>query len=215
MLCIYCGRFSDALLCPHCTDALNNQALALRHTDFCPCCGHPLQDSAYPCLFCLEGVQAYASYTGIVSALLNQFKAGEQKRVAKILAPLYIPMLKTLEKPLLIPIPASRRGYSERGFDQVLLMCRILHSSEGYPVLRLFSQKGEGQSKFLSRSERQSRHTLSLRPKDKQVALYAEAGNTFVLVDDIRTTGTTLATCRELLTKRYGIDARSAVIAMV
>lgn len=215
MLCIYCGRFSDALLCHHCSHELKKQSFEMRYQERCPVCGHPLQDRAYPCLFCTEGLQAYASYTGIVSTLLNQFKAREEKRVATLLAPLYLPMLHTIENPLLIPVPASRRGYSDRGFDQMLLMCNILRRDAGYPYLRLFAQKGKGQSKFLSRSERQQRHTLSLLPKDKQVATYQKKGATFVLMDDICTTGSTLATSRALLLERYGQQALALVVALV
>ena len=215
MLCIYCGRFSDALLCPLCSEELDRQSYRTRYQQRCPVCGRPLQDRAYPCLFCTEGLQAYASYTGIVSALLKEFKVGEEKALASLLAPLYLPMLQPVENPLLIPIPTSRRGYSDRGFDQMLLLCSILKKLTGYPCLRLFEQKGKGQSKFLSRTERQQRHTLSLLPKDKQVAEHQKRGATFVLMDDICTTGSTLATCRALLLERYGQESQALVLAIV
>lgn len=215
MLCIYCGRFSDALLCPVCADELHKQGYASRYQSRCPICGRPIQDSSYPCPFCLKGFQAYGSYTGIVSDLLSQFKAGEEKVLAKIIAPLYMHMLAKMEKPLLIPIPASRKGFSNRGYDQMLLICRLLKKEEGYPFLRLFVQKGEGQSKFLSLEERQQRHTLSLLPLDKTVAQYRENGYSFVLLDDICTTGSTITTCVSLLFARYELSVSSLVIAMV
>ncbi len=215
MLCIHCGRFSDALLCTICSEELKIQSYESRYQNRCPTCARPLQDSAYPCPFCLKGFQAYGSYTGIVSALLNQFKAGEEKVLAKVIAPLYMPMLAKVEKPLLIPIPASRKGFSDRGFDQMRLICKILQEKAGYPSLRLFAQKGEGQSKFLSLKERKVRHTLSLLPQDKKVEQYRQGGYTFVLLDDICTSGVTLETCRALLSEGYGLDAQSLVIAMV
>jgi len=174
-----------------------------------------VQDKAYPCLFCLEGFQTYGPYTLIVQALLSQYKTGREKALAKILAPLYIPMLAHVEKPLLIPIPASQKGLSGRGFDQMLLIAAHLKKRMGYPTMRLFVQKGEGQSKFLSLEQRRQRHTLSLLPEKKKVLQYKEEEYTFVLLDDICTTGSTLATCKALLAQGYGIDARSLVIAMV
>ena len=215
MLCIYCGRFSDTLLCPICSEELNTQAFASKYPDRCPTCNRPLQDTAYPCSFCLKGFQAYGPYTGIVSTLLNQYKAGEERLLSRIFAPLYLPMLANITKPLLIPIPASRKGFSDRGFDQMLLICRVLTRSTGYPSLRLFVQKGEGQSKFLSLSERKERHTLSLLPTDSKAITHKGNGYTFVLLDDICTSGSTLTTARDLLSEAYDIDALSLVIAMV
>ncbi len=215
MLCIHCGRFSDALLCPVCSADLKGQAYAERYTDRCPSCARPIQDRAYPCHFCQKGLQAYAPYTGIVLSLLREFKAEEEKKVAKVLAPLYIPMLSHFEKPLLLPIPASRKGFSDRGFDQMTLICSLLEKKAGYPSLRLFDQKGDGQSKFLSRKERQGRQSLTLLSKDRKVGKLVQQGYTFVLLDDITTTGSTLATCSSLLSVQYGIDACALVIAMV
>lgn len=215
MLCLYCGRFSDTLLCPLCSGELSKQSYETRFPERCPTCLRPLQDRAYPCPFCLKGFQAYGSYTGIVSALLNQFKVGEEKAIAKILAPLFVPMLAKIGKPLLIPIPASSKSLSERGFDQMLLICNLLKRHEGYPYQRLFAQKGEGQSKFLSLEERLHRHSLTLLPLDKKVAQYGKEEYTFVLLDDICTTGSTLATCSSLLSERYGLSVCSLVIALV
>jgi len=146
---------------------------------------------------------------------LSRFKAGEEKVLAKVIASLYIPMLSAMERPLLLPIPASRKGYSDRGYDQMLLICRLLKKQEGYPFLRLFVQKGEGQSKFLSLEERMQRHTLSLLPLDKKVAQYRQEGYSFVLLDDISTTGSTLSTCSSLLCARYDLSVKSLVIATV
>ena len=215
MLCIHCGRFSDAPLCPVCSDELEKQGYASTYQNTCPTCGRPLLDRAYPCPFCLQGFQAYGPYAGMLSALLSRFKAGEEQAVAKVLAPLYLPMLTQMDNPLLIPIPASRKGLSDRGFDQMLLISRLLKKKEGYPFLRLFAQKGEGQSKFLSLEQRKKRHTLSLLPNKSIGTKYRNEGYTFVLVDDICTTGSTLATCKALLAEQYDIDARSLVIALV
>ena len=214
MLCLHCTRFSDTLLCPACSKALEQASYASLYEQRCPTCNRPVADRAYPCPFCRDGVQAYAPYTGIVATLLNQFKAGQQKALAKILAPLYIPMLSPLEKPLLIPIPASRKGYAERGFDQMLLTTGILKKKTGYPALPLFVQKGEGQSKFLSRAERQRRHTITLLPLDAKVEKLHQGGHTFVLLDDICTSGSTLEHTKALLYQSHGIRALALVIAL-
>ncbi len=215
MLCIHCGSFSDTLLCPVCSADLKGQAYAERYTDRCPSCARPIQDRAYPCLFCQKGQQAYAPYTGIVISLLREFKAEGDTKVARVLAPLYIPMLSPFRKPLLLPVPASRKGFSDRGFDHMHLICTYLEKKVGYPSLKLFGQKGEGQSKFLSRKEREGRHSIVLLSRGKEVSKFAQQGYTFVLLDDITTTGSTLATCSSLLSAQYGIDACALVIAMV
>lgn len=215
MLCANCGRLCDALLCPVCSKELREQSYALRYDQRCPTCGRPLLDRAYPCPFCQNGIEAYASYTALLGSLLRQFKVGGEKVLAKVLAPLYLPMLTAIEKPLLLPVPASKKGMAYRGFDQMLLISKILTKSMGYPSLSLFAQKGESQSKFLSLSERKQRHTLFLLPLREDVLRYKEAGHTFVLLDDVCTSGVTLRTCSTLLDQGYGVKALSLVIAMV
>ncbi|HHT80580.1 MAG TPA: ComF family protein [Spirochaetales bacterium] len=172
-------------------------------------------DRAYPCLFCQRGIQAYAPYTSVVATLLRQFKGEGQRSLSKVFAPLFIPMLASIENPLLIPVPASNKGFSDRGFDQMLLIARLLKRTGGYPYLRLFAQEGKGQSKFLSMRERQVRHTLTLLPLNEKAIQAKKSGHTFVLLDDIYTTGATLSLSKTLLAEAYGIEALSLVIAMV
>jgi len=214
MLCIHCERFSDALLCPLCTQALEDQGYASLYATRCQTCGRPLLDRCYPCLFCQEGIEAYSPYTGIVSTLLRLYKAEGQRVLSKVLAPLYFPMLERVEKPLLIPVPASRRGIATRGFDQMQIITGLLKKMTGYPSMRLFAQKGGTQSKFLSRKERQARDSITLLPRHGEVAQMRQMGYTFVLLDDICTSGATLHSCASLLAERYGIRALSLVVAL-
>lgn len=171
-------------------------------------------DRAYPCPFCLKGLAAYAPYTAMIATLLRLYKTEERRVLAKVLAPLYIPLLAPIEKPVLLAVPASRRGLANRGFDQMMLITHTLTKLTGYPSLHLFKQKGEGQSKFLSLVEREKRHTITLVPLDTKVARFKEEGHTFVLLDDISTTGTTLGHCKILLTERYAIDPLCLVLAL-
>ncbi|MDT4761485.1 hypothetical protein [Sphaerochaeta sp. PS] len=215
MLCPLCGRFSDDILCPDCLSHLESLSFAQLYPNRCPRCNRPVVDEAYPCLFCLNAFQAYGTYTGLLAELLLLYKIGGQRSLKKVLASLYVPLLEPLGKVVLIPIPASRNGLKRRGFDQMGLVCRYLKRSRGYGMLSLFVQTGVGQNKFLSRHERHERHPLTLIPKKgAEIARYQKEGYSFVIIDDVSTTGFTLQVARDLLAKAYGIDPFSLVLAL-
>lgn len=171
-------------------------------------------DHAYACLFCEQGIQAYAPYTEFAKSLMVRYKGKREKNLATVLAPLYSGMLSNIDNPVLLPVPASRRGYALRGFDQMFLICKHIRGHQRYPMLKAFKQAGKEQSKFLSLEERKHHHSLSLRNIDTKIAQYQKENYTFVLLDDITTSGSTLQTCRTLLQDHYGIEALSLVFAM-
>jgi predicted amidophosphoribosyltransferase len=146
---------------------------------------------------------------------LKRYKLGSEKDLSKVLAPLYQTMLGKFGKIALIPVPASKKGFQDRGFDQMALLCKVLHRQHGYPVVQALKAKGRGEQKFLSREQRKLREGYVLaRKKDRVLKHLQNEGYSFVLLDDISTTGKTIEQCRILLHSTYAIQSVAIVLAL-
>lgn len=92
----------------------------------------------------------------------------------------------------LVPIPASRKGRRERGYDQMTLVARHLarrlaRAGVDCRVCHAFCRTDSGQQKWLGRKRRLEGCRLALRNTPVRI------GNAdIIIIDDICTTGATL-----------------------
>jgi ComF family protein len=145
------------------------------------------------------GVCAGTAYEGKARAALLRLKKTPDTRLAEAFARLMLAALvaenaKTFDA--LVPVPASAGRLKERGFNQAELLAVRLAALLGAPVL----------SEALMRRDSLAQHTLDRRKRMQNAkAAYAinEAasvnGKNVLLVDDVITTGATIATCGALL----------------
>ena len=102
------------------------------------------------------------------------------------------------EETLVTYIPRSRDGAYRSGFDQGFELSRAVAVSGGYTHVKLFSRRGGREQKRLTAAERLEnvRRSVHLMPgfgeNSDTVSL---AGKTVLLVDDVVTTGATMAVC--------------------
>ena len=215
MFCQICGNFSDTIICPGCKEHLAAASFSRCYDARCPSCNNPVLDLQYPCLCCSGANRAYGRYEPPLSTLIQRYKFGSEKNLSKVLAPLYHSMLQEFGNVALIPVPSSRKGYRDRGFDQMDCICKVLKKSYGYPVLQVLVGKGRGEQKFLSSEQRKLRVGYAVaRGKHSLVESFIKRNYSFVLVDDISTTGRTLEQCGSLLQQAYGIQSKAIVLAL-
>lgn len=106
------------------------------------------------------------------------------------------------EETLVTYIPRSRDGAYRSGFDQGFELSRAVAVSGGYTHVKLFSRRGGREQKRLTAAERLEnvRRSVHLMPgfgeNGDTVSL---AGKTVLLIDDVVTTGATMAVCTEQL----------------
>ena len=91
-------------------------------------------------------------------------------------------------------IPASKAAFRRRGFDHAQLLADVLSQALGLPVLDVFARPTTRDQRALSRTGR----ALNLRGRFSVKAPIA-AGSTFLLVDDVYTTGSTLCAATNAL----------------
>ncbi|MEO7251264.1 MAG: ComF family protein [Arenimonas sp.] len=197
--CLLCaGHGHSGLdLCIECSAALP------WNRDACRQCGLPLSADSDHCGQCQLSpppftlTQSAFRYAFPVDRLLPRFKFHGDLAAGALLAALMQWSLDPAERPsLLIPVPLHCSRLRQRGYDQALELARILARESGLPVSanRLLRRRATQAQTELGASarERNVRGAFALRPGPALPAHVA-------LVDDVMTTGATLAECANVL----------------
>ena len=187
-------------LCDHCSTAL--MALTLRD-GCCPHCLSPMRRDA-PCRYCLELGMRYLSsaysafrYHGPSQRLITRLKFHGVHLAA---TPLIEGMLDALDGShfdALVPVPLHKRRLRERGFNQAELLADGIAQSRSVPVLNALKRMKHGRRQSSLPHNRRRENV-----KDAFIAVANVQGMKLLLVDDVRTTGSTARACaKELLEK--------------
>ncbi|WP_200947949.1 ComF family protein [Arthrobacter sp. Soil763] len=222
--CVCCGA-EDAALCHGCARRVRRLTAS------------PFRaESRAPALMDMDGavllpVVAAGVYRGELARSLLSFKAHGQGRLAAELAPALARAIAAAggheETLLLVPVPTSGAAFRRRGFSPVhLLLSRasrsgVLPGTEVAGVLRLAGPAGRfrgrpaggwpGGQKGLGRAARARRVRGSMRLTNAGQA--GLAGVPCLLVDDVLTTGATLAEAARAIRAGGGVVRGAAVLA--
>lgn len=186
-------------ICSRCTGAVTLRIC------LCPQCGLPSADSNVPCGRCLQKpppwqrLVAINDYQPPLSTLIHHFKFSGQPELAPALARLLLLAVRqNAMQPIpqqLISVPLWQRHHWRRGYNQSELLCQAL--AKWLPC--------EFNSRALTRTRpTATQHQLSarLRKQNLKNAFQLELpvqGRHMVVVDDVVTTGSTVAEISRLL----------------
>lgn len=197
-------------------------ALAVLAGRRCAGCGEPAADAL--CGSCLEELSAsepadHAAFrdAGIAARVVRRAKRGDWRSGGMLLAALVV-----RDRPWLIPpcdvvtwVPADGRRRAARGGHLPERFARALARALGVPCVQLLEPAAPRRTpqRGLDRQQRRRNAVGAFRIRrgcahGARVAL----GVRVLVVDDVRTTGATLAACRDALA-RHGFDA--SVLAVV
>jgi ComF family protein len=214
-LCVLCREPPGALpwLCGACADQL-----ALFAGARCLRCGAPRPLPAPVCGACPEdwparlvAARAAAPHAGTARALVHALKFRRVLAAARPLGYLAAAAARDLNLPrhvVVVPVPLHRRRRRERGFNQATEIARVVARELARPLKPRWLRRIRGASAVVHR-------TRSGRRRETRGAFRARrdvAGRTILLVDDVLTTGATLASCARALGRR-GARAVYAVTA--
>jgi ComF family protein len=194
--CAGCGLRGEWLC-----DLCEEETLRLDHPVECSRCGHPTLEGRCRCAdlsVAIRQARAVAAYDGWVAAAVKRVKyMGEPDR-ARHLAGLMAPILAGFG-PVdgLVPVPLHPAKQKERGFNQSTLLAEQVSALTGVPVMDVLvrTKKTVSQTSLSGRERREN--VAGVFAPDPSWHPYP--GQRYVLIDDVRTTGSTLNACAEAL----------------
>jgi len=174
----------------------------------CPRCGRPFPkgSTSHLCSDCLQGKLYYDRgraavwYQGVFASAIQRFKYQGEINLAGPLAWFWNKInMEDFSFEAIIPVPLHPARLRERGFNQALLLGRVLGKSQGKPVLpkvlrRIRNTIPQVQ---LDHSEREKnvRGAFAVR-KQREIM-----DKNLLLIDDVLTTGATVNECARVLKK--------------
>jgi ComF family protein len=187
--------------------------------DACPGCALPPDGASCRCAadpFPFVRAQAAFAYGGAVTDALLRFKHGRRLDLARPLGR----SLRSALEPLLagaeavLPVPLHPRRLRARGFNQALALVRAARGAAGrpWPPVWVDTLRRIRDTPVLGRHSRGDRRALVAGafavPDPERVR-----GKVLVVVDDVMTTGATLAGCAQALRSAGAAEVRVASFA--
>jgi competence protein ComFC len=199
--CVDCGKLGS-YICQKCRSKIKSI-----ESQICPVCEKPAIDGiTHPICktgWGIDGLSVAVNYSGpiknAIHVLKYQFVSDLIPELVSLVFPGKPEILPNLD--LLIPVPLHRRRERERGFNQSLLIAKILGEKWGIPVDRdiISRLKYTEAQADLDRKERLTNLQNSFALNNPDLIKDKAAG----LVDDVATTCVTLRECARVL-KRAG-----------
>lgn len=219
--CLVCARAATGspALCERCAPRLQP-----RLGGFCPRCGllFPLAGApVHPCPACLrqppphDAVVFHGEHAGLLREAIMAFKYDGELQQARLLRLLLRDAWRRAmanqtprrEIDVVLPIPLSRRRLRERGFNQSLEIARLLAREVQAPLRPAWLRK-------VRETRQQAQLTRRERRENVRQAFAAAKelrGKRVLLVDDVVTTGATIAeaarACRQVGAVRVDVCA--------
>jgi ComF family protein len=152
----------------------------------------------------------YGLYEGLLAEAINHLKFHGLKRLAKPLARLLLNFdLSRIDG--ILPVPLSIKRLKERGFNQSLLLARVISKKTSAPLLTDILQKKNETPPQTGLSARERllnlKHAFEVKGNIKDLKL--------LLVDDVMTTGATVTECSKELMKAGAKEVTVLTLARV
>ncbi len=208
--CAGCGR-SGWRWCPDC-----QQQLVLLPESICEVCGTPLTArSAKTCRACrtlpppFHALRSWAAFEGSLRAAIHHLKYRRYFALGETLGTLLARFVSQFDWPVdaVIPVPLGPKRLAQRGYNQAACLALFVAVENAWHYLpqALIRWRETRSQVGLSLEERRANVQGAFLANPHQVE-----GRCILLVDDVATTGATLAACSQAL-REAGAHAVYAV----
>jgi ComF family protein len=223
--CFVCSvavaRHRDRGICSGCWD----KALALKIVPpRCASCGLPLQnfedDQEHLCGDCImklppfAGARSFGYYTAELGKIIQELKFHGRRNLVKLLSPLltaaFFESWSREDFDLIVPVPLHAKRRRERGYNQSELLAKALERQISVPFLSaLVRVRPTLPQVGLTHSERTENVRNAFQcPQPQKVAR-----KRVLLIDDVMTTGATVASASRALLKEGALRVSVLTIA--
>lgn len=201
--CLQCGQ-EGQMLCGECRQDL------IYHPDICYRC-HRLSVEGKTCASCrnhapLRRVVVAHNYEGTLKDLIKAFKFGRAIAARTVLIDLLGESMLPLEYDLVTEVPSASTRQRQRGYNPARLLAVGLARVKNIPHASLLGRSGQSRQVGARRIDRLTQLENSVFPVSHRIA-----GQRILLVDDVMTTGATLAECARVL-KNAGAKSIDAIV---
>lgn len=219
-LCPICGCFETELLCEECAWELREAFEQRRKGRLCRYCGVPLISEKDVCCDCRAETEsaenrllpegtAIFEYKGIAKEAVRIFKFNNERSFGIFFASFAEILLENRKKSsVLVPVPGNRSNVRKRGWDPAAVMADALKGKGFRTAVLLERRRRSVVLKRLSRGERQR-----LAADCYRLRAGVSVPRRVILIDDVRTTGSTVNRCARLLLDAGAEEVRFLVIA--
>jgi ComF family protein len=192
----------------------------------CSCCGIPFatdEGISHLCGNCIAKHPPFDAacgaylYEGAVKELIHRFKYDGRVQCRRPLALLLLERLSGVvadfSSDMIIPVPLHKKRLRQRGFNQAILIGEVLAKEWRVPFERRLLQRirwTEPQVN-LAASERMANVKGAFALREPKLV----SGKRIVLVDDVLTTGSTVAECSKVLKKAGALAVIAVTVARV
>lgn len=188
-----------------CLEELERMALE------CPICGSPRRICRCRKLGGDGGLTAPFVYRGAVQKAVLGFKSSGDIEQAKVFAGYMAGEIsKEVVADLVTSVPPTPKGFKKRGYDPAGLIAAELAKELGLPYKKLLGSKNGKSQKAVEKGEAR---IMNVRGRFFLLPEAKVPGKKILLVDDVRTTGATLAACREVLLSAGAENVQTAAFA--
>lgn len=180
--CYFCGRIGS-LYCEECQKLEKSQGFYIKNSKT---------------VFNFEFY--IAQRDGILRQIVDDYKFNNIRQnqiiIAKILANSFAPYIGKDKNYVVLPIPTVRKHIRERGYDHIELLCDSFCELTGLKSARLLTRATKSRQRGSSAKKRREQASKAFI-----LRLPVEKNYHYMLLDDIKTTGSTLEEAAKLLRK--------------
>lgn len=177
--CLYCGRV-DFHFCPECQRALQDVPLVEHPAEMPP----------------LMAILSSGLHDGLLQAAVQALKYQNMPEVARPLGQRLAQLLDHVdwEIDLIVPVPLHEQRLLQRGYNQAGEVAQHLADASGIPFVPEASQRTRfTQTQVGLNREQRLQNVIESFGTDTNLV----QGKSILIVDDVKTTGATLAACAQ------------------
>lgn len=192
--CYGCGD-SGPILCDCCKNDILEETFSrcvkcaspTRFDNICPAHALPYQH-----LWCTT------ERSGAVAAVIDAYKFQRARSAARVLAEMIDHSLPLFEETIvLVPIPTAPQNIRIRGYDHMLLIARLIARQRGWQVASPLKRRSNITQHFAKNAAQRHRQAVNFFEVTGKISPQV----TYLVIDDIFTTGSTVAAAVNCLKK--------------